>query len=111
MTQLTEKAALKIVEISNAEGIGHYIVRAKVVGGGCAGFQFDLSFDDQIMSDDELIEIDDYYGTVKIVIDQISFQYLDESTIDWVDGLIGAGFKFINPKATGSCGCGNSFSF
>lgn len=111
MIQLTEKAALKIVEISNAEGIGHYSVRAKVMGGGCAGFSYDMSFDDQVGDMDEVIEITDYYGTVKVVIDQISYQYLDDSTIDWIDGLIGAGFKFINPKATGSCGCGNSVSF
>lgn len=111
MIELTEKAALKIIEISDAEGIGHYVVRAKVMGGGCAGFSYDMSFDDQITDMDEVIEVTDHWGTVKIVIDQISFQYLDESTIEWQDGLIGAGFKFINPKATGSCGCGNSVSF
>ena len=111
MIELTEKAALKIIEISNAEGIGHFSVRAKVRGGGCAGFSHDMDFDDSITNDDEVTEVTDYYGTVKIIIDQISYQYLDESTIDWIDSMIGGGFKFVNPKATGSCGCGNSVSF
>jgi len=111
MITITEKAAQKIVEISDAEGIGHYVVRAKIMGGGCAGFSYDMTFDDKINDSDEVVEMTDFYGTIKVVIDQISYQYLDESTIDWMDGLIGAGFKFINPKATGSCGCGNSVSF
>jgi len=111
MIQLTEKAAKQIVEISNAEGIGHFIIRAKIVGGGCAGFIHDLCFDDKISDMDELIEFNDYYGTVKVVIDPLSFQYLDGVTIDWVDGPFGSGFKFNNPNITGSCGCGSSFSF
>lgn len=111
MIQITEKAAQKIIEISDSEGIGHYVVRAKVMGGGCAGFSYDMSFDDQIGEMDEVIEQTDFYGTVKVVIDPLSFTYLDGSTIDWLDGLIGAGFKFVNPNATGSCGCGNSVSF
>lgn len=111
MIHLTEVAAKKIVEISEAEGIGHTTIRVKILGGGCAGFSYDMQFDDTISDMDEVFEITDHWGTAKIVVDQISFQYLDEATIDWVDGLIGAGFKFINPKATGSCGCGNSVSF
>ncbi len=111
MIQLTEKAAKQIVEISNAEGIGHFSVRAKVIGGGCAGFTHDLTFDDQIGEMDEVAEFTDYYGTVKVIVDPLSFQYLDETTIDWVDHQFGAGFKFINPNVTGSCGCGSSVSF
>jgi iron-sulfur cluster assembly protein len=70
-----------------------------------------MTFDDQISDVDEVIEVTDHYGSIKIIVDQISYQYLDESTIDWIDSMIGGGFKFINPKATGSCGCGNSVSF
>jgi len=111
MIYLTEKAAIKIIEIADAEGIGHNMVRARVVGGGCAGFSHDMIFDDKVGELDEVTEFTDHYGTVKVVIDPLSFQYLDETTIDWVDGPIGAGFKFINPNVTGSCGCGSSVKF
>lgn len=111
MIQITEKAALKIKEISDSEGIGHYNVRVRVVGGGCAGFTYDMYYEEKIGDMDEVVEITDYYGTIKVVVDPLSFQYLDEVTIDYIDSQFGAGFKFINPKATGSCGCGSSVSF
>ena len=111
MIQLTEKAAKQIVEISNAEGIGHFTIRAKIIGGGCAGFTHDLYFDDQVSEMDEVSEFTDFYGTVKVVVDPLSFQYLDGVTIDYVESPIGAGFKFHNPNVTGSCGCGSSVSF
>lgn len=106
MIHLTEKAAKKIEEISNSDGIGHYIIRVKVVGGGCAGFTNDMYFDDQIGEMDEVTELDG----IKIISDPLSFQYLDESVIDYLDGPLGGGFKFNNPNVTGSCGCGSSFS-
>jgi iron-sulfur cluster insertion protein len=111
MIQLTEKAAKQIIEISNAEGIGHFSVRAKIVGGGCAGFTHDLCFDDQVSDMDEVSEFTDYYGTVKVVVDPLSFQYMEDVTIDYIDSPFGGGFKFINPAVTGSCGCGSSVSF
>lgn len=111
MVQVTEIAAKKIVEISEADGIGHYTVRVRVVGGGCAGFTYDMYYDDAIGDMDEVIEQTDFYGTIKVIIDPLSFQYLDEVTIDYVDSPFGAGFKFLNPKSTGSCGCGSSVSF
>ncbi len=111
MIHLTELAAKKIIEISEAEGIGHQTVRVKVIGGGCAGFSHDMGFEDNVTEMDEVIEVTDFYGTIKIVVDPLSFQYLDETTIDWLDGPIGAGFKFLNPNVTGSCGCGSSVKF
>lgn len=111
MIQITEKAALKIKEISDSEGIGHYNVRVRVVGGGCAGFTYDMYYEDKITDMDETVDITDYYGTIKVVVDPLSFQYLDDTTIDWVDSTFGAGFKFLNPNVTGSCGCGSSVSF
>ena len=111
MISLTEKAALKVKEISDSEGIGHYNIRVRVVGGGCAGFTHDMYFEDKIGEMDEVIEVTDFYGTIKIVVDPVSFQYLDETTIEWEDRPFAAGFKFINPKVTGSCGCGSSVSF
>lgn len=107
MIYLTEKAAKQIVEISEAEGIGHLIVRVKVIGGGCAGFTNDMVFDDQVGEMDEVFELDG----VKVVCDPLSFQYLDETTIDWVESPYGSGFKFLNPNVKGTCGCGSSVSY
>jgi len=111
MIYLTENAAKKVIEIAEAEGIGHNSIRVKVIGGGCAGFSNDMTFDDQSSDLDEVQEITDYYGTIKVICDALSFQYLDETTIDWFESPISAGFKFINPNTTGSCGCGSSISF
>ena len=107
MIYLTEKAAKMIKEISNADGVGHYIVRVKILSGGCAGFQHDLFFDDQIGETDEIFELDG----AKVIVDQFSFQYLNESTIDYMDTEFGGGFKVRDPKITGSCGCGKSISY
>ncbi len=104
---LTEKAAKKIEEIANAEGVGHFTIRAKVIGGGCAGMTNDIYFDDQILDTDEVTELDG----VKVVVDLMSFQYLDGTTIDYVDSEMGGGFKFLNPNVKSSCGCGQSQSY
>lgn len=103
---VTETAAAKIKEIREAEAIeSTYALRVKVMGGGCSGFQYDLYFD-------EAAEGDQHFESqgVKLVCDQMSFMYLMGTSIDYVEGLQGAGFKFSNPNTTGSCGCGNSFS-
>ena len=104
--QLTAVAAEKVLEIRRAEAIeDHYGLRVKVMGGGCAGFQYDLFFD-------EVAEGDNVFASsgVRLVIDAMSFMYLMGTEIDYVEGLQGAGFKFNNPNTTGSCGCGSSFS-
>ncbi len=103
---VTETAAAKIQEIRDAEAIEtSYALRVKVMGGGCAGFQYDLYFD-------EPVEGDNHFSSngVRLVCDQMSFMYLMGTSIDYVEGLQGAGFKFSNPNTTGSCGCGSSFS-
>jgi iron-sulfur cluster insertion protein len=105
MIHLTEKAVEKLKEIADAEG-ELCSIRVKVQGGGCAGFSYDLMFDSVLGELDEEMSQDG----VKIICDPISFQYLDEVEIDYVDSPIGSGFKFNNPNATGSCGCGSSFS-
>jgi iron-sulfur cluster insertion protein len=103
--QLTEIAAEKVKEIRAAESIeSHFGLRVKVVGGGCSGFQYDLYFDEAVEGDYALDSND-----VKILCDQMSFMYLMGTTIDYVETLHGAGFKFDNPNTTGSCGCGSSF--
>jgi iron-sulfur cluster insertion protein len=104
--QLTDVAAEKVREIRGTESIeDHYALRVKVMGGGCAGFQYDLYFDEHAEGD----YVFESSG-VKLLIDQMSFMYLMGTSIDYVEGLQGAGFKFNNPNSTGSCGCGSSFS-
>lgn len=106
MIQVTDLAVVKIKEISEAEDIGHLILRVKVKGGGCAGFTYDMYFEDVTSDLDEVTE----FGDVKIVIDPLSLQYMDGVTIDYTDGTISSGFKFINPNVKATCGCGSSFS-
>ena len=102
---LTPVAAEKVDEIRKAEDIeDSYSLRVKVIGGGCAGFQYDLFFDEYAEGDN----VFESHG-VKLVCDQMSFMYLMGTEIDYVEGLQGAGFKFNNPNTTGSCGCGSSF--
>ena len=88
MIQLTDNAGEKVRAIREEEDLGDQGLRIKVVGGGCAGFSYDLYFEDETMS----------------------LQYLSGTTIDYVEGLHGAGFKFLNPSAKSTCGCGSSFS-
>jgi len=106
MLGLTEKAAEKVREIQAAENIEpSYGLRLRVVGGGCSGFAYDLYFD-QVTEMDRTF---DSHG-VKLVVDQMSLQYLAGTTVDYVEGLQGAGFKFGNPNVKSTCGCGSSFS-
>lgn len=103
---VTETAAAKIQEIREAEAIeASYSLRVKVMGGGCSGFQYDLYFD-EVAEGDMRFES----NGVQLIADQMSFMYLMGTQIDYVEGLQGAGFKFLNPNTTGSCGCGSSFS-
>jgi iron-sulfur cluster insertion protein len=106
MLSLTAKAAEKVKEIQAAESIdATYGLRLRVVGGGCSGFAYDLYFDQRLDSDRTF----DSHG-VKLVVDQMSLQYLAGTTVDYVEGLQGAGFKFVNPNVKSTCGCGSSFS-
>jgi iron-sulfur cluster insertion protein len=106
MIALTNKAAEKVREIRESEGLGEQGLRVRVIGGGCSGFSYDLFFEDEISDMDETFES----NGVRIHIDMMSHQYLDGTEIDYVEGLHGAGFKFINPNAQATCGCGSSFS-
>src|SRR4029453_6500347 len=80
-------------------------LRLRVIGGGCAGFQYDLYFEDSPTDLDETFES---HG-IRVYIDPLSYQYLDGTEIDYVEGVHGSGFKFGNPNVTGTCGCGSSF--
>src|SRR5581483_6228849 len=106
MLALTAKAAEKVKEIQSAENIeASYGLRLRVVGGGCSGFAYDLYFDQALETDRTF----DSHG-VKLLVDQMSLQYLAGTTVDYVEGLQGAGFKFGNPNVKSTCGCGSSFS-
>lgn len=103
---LTDKAVSKVREIREAEGLGEQGLRVRVIGGGCSGFTYDLFFEDEISDLDQTFES----GGIKLYVDMMSFQYLEGVEIDYVEGLHGAGFKFLNPNAKSTCGCGSSFS-
>lgn len=105
MIQITEKAALKIKEIlteENKEGFG---LRVGVKGGGCSGLSYSLSIDDKAADHDHVFE----GNGVRLFVDPKSLLYLAGTHLDYTDGLNGSGFKFENPNATKTCGCGSSF--
>ncbi len=104
--QLTEPAAEMVKVAMRREGLTGHALRVSVVGGGCSGFQYNLNFDSDVRADDTVLE---QFG-VRLLVDATSAQYLHGTTIDYVKGLHGAGFKFLNPKASRTCGCGSSFS-
>ena len=107
LVTLTPKAIEMVKETLAREGLGSdYGLRVGVVGGGCSGFQYSLNFDNQAKEDDQIVEV----GGVRLFIDSMSVQYLQGVTIDHVSSLHGAGFKFLNPNASRTCGCGSSFS-
>src|SRR5678815_1053464 len=106
MITITEKAADKVKEIADAEALQGQGLRLRVVGGGCSGFSYDLYFEDQPTDMDETFQA----NGVNLYIDPLSYQYLDGTEIDYVEGLHGSGFKFNNPNVKGTCGCGSSFS-
>lgn len=106
MITITEKAAAKVKDIASSEALEGQGLRLRVIGGGCAGFSYDLYFEDKIGDMDEEFES----NGVKLYVDPLSFQYLEDTEIDYVEGAHGAGFKFNNPNTKGTCGCGSSFS-
>jgi iron-sulfur cluster assembly accessory protein len=104
--KLTESAAEMAKAAMQREGLTGHGLRVAVVGGGCSGFQYSLSFDNAPRPDDTVVE----QNGVRVFVDSTSAQYLRGTIIDYVSGLHAAGFKFINPNATRTCGCGSSFS-
>lgn len=104
--RITDIAAGKVLEIREAEGIEDDMsLRVRVVGGGCAGFSYDLYFDAKTDLDQRF----DVNG-VDVVVDEMSLMYLMGTEIDYIESLQGAGFKFNNPNVKSTCGCGSSFA-
>lgn len=107
MIHVTDKAKEQISTLRNEEGHPETAnVRVSVKGGGCSGLMYDLIFDSQISDKDDVFED----KGVKVIVDRKSLLYLLGTTLDFTDGLNGKGFQFVNPNASRTCGCGESFS-
>jgi len=107
MISVTDSAKEQIKELRKKEGYDQeFNVRVAVKGGGCSGLMYDLDFDNKIDDTDEIFED----KGIKILVDKKSMLYLLGTTLDYSDGLNGKGFQFINPNASRTCGCGESFS-
>ena len=103
---ITENASKQIFELQDSNRKTGEYFRIKVDGGGCAGFQYNFIFTNKKDNNDLILKKDN----VTVLIDDISYNLVKGSTIDYVTELIGSSFKIINPQATSSCGCGTSFS-
>ena len=106
MLSLTDSAAQKVRRLREEEGDNGLMLGVYVTGGGCSGFSYGFRFDSDMNEDDANFD----NGDVTLVIDSLSYQYLQGSTVDYTEGLEGARFIVDNPNATTSCGCGSSFS-
>jgi iron-sulfur cluster insertion protein len=106
VVSVTESAARRVAFLAQQEGTAGLMLRIAVSGGGCSGFQYGFSFDDETKEDDHVFERDG----VKVVVDDVSLDLLAGSEIDFVEDLMGASFQIRNPNASASCGCGSSFA-
>lgn len=102
---ITEKALVKIKEIIDQED-EDVMLRVFVTGGGCSGFQYGFVLEEELSEDDTMVE----KNGIKVVVDPLSYQYLDGAEIDIKEELMGTNFVINNPNATNTCGCGSSFS-
>jgi len=102
---LTESAAVAIQDLMAKRELQNHALRVFVSGGGCSGFQYGMALEENVRQQDFVFE---QHG-VKVVVDEVSIQYLKGATVDYVDEIMGSGFKIENPNAVASCGCGNSF--
>ncbi|MCX4188002.1 iron-sulfur cluster insertion protein ErpA [Methylophaga sp. OBS4] len=102
----TEAAATKVSELIADEGNDQLKLRVFITGGGCSGFQYGFTFEEEVSAGDTQVE----KGGVTLLIDPASYQYLVGAEIDYTDGVEGSQFVIRNPNATTTCGCGSSFS-
>ncbi len=105
-------AADKVAELIEEEANPNLKLRVYITGGGCSGFQYGFTFDEAIAEDDTVIETrcSNGEGSVKLLIDAMSYQYLQDAEIDYIQGIQGEQFVIRNPNAKTTCGCGSSFS-
>jgi iron-sulfur cluster assembly accessory protein len=104
---LSAKAVEMVRDAMTRENLDGYGIRIGVVGGGCSGFQYSMDFENAERDGDSIYEQDG----IKLYVDPMSSMYLQGVTVDYVVGLQGAGFKFTNPNARNTCGCGQSFTY
>ena len=102
MITITESARLKMADILAEENNPNLRVRAFVQGGGCSGFQYGFTLDDQQNEDD--------FDVDGVLVDSMSMQYLSYATLDYKEAQFGSSFTIVNPNAATTCGCGSSFS-
>ncbi len=102
----TDSAVAKVAGLIAEENNEALKLRVFISGGGCSGFQYGFTFDDEVNDDDTIVE----KGGVTLLIDAMSYQYLVGAEIDYTEGLEGARFVINNPNAQTTCGCGSSFS-
>ncbi len=102
----TDSAANKVRSLIEEEQNGNLKLRVFITGGGCAGFSYGFTFDEDVAEDDTAVE----NAGVTLLVDPMSFQYLAGSEVDYKEGLQGSQFMINNPNATTTCGCGSSFS-
>lgn len=103
---LTDSAAAKVRKLREGEGNPDLKLRVYITGGGCSGFSYGFTFDEEVKEGDSLFT----NGDVTMVVDAMSIQYLVGSDVDYTEGLQGSQFLIKNPNATSTCGCGSSFS-
>jgi iron-sulfur cluster insertion protein len=103
---LSERAADKVRRLMEVEGNPDLKLRVFITGGGCSGFSYGFTFDDEIADDDAVV----HRGEVTLLVDALSYQYLTGSEVDYREDLQGSQFVIANPNATATCGCGNSFA-
>lgn len=106
MIQISEETANEVKRIKQEQNLEDYFLRCGVIGGGCAGLSYSLGFDKTITENDI---IEEQHG-IKVVCDNKSNLYISKATLEFSKDLLGGGFKFINPMAKSTCGCGQSFS-
>jgi len=108
MVTVSEKALEHVIELMMEQGISPdtHFLRVGVKGGGCSGLSYAMDFDDNLTDMDEVVDL----NSLKVVIDKKSVLYLYGTELDYSDGLNGRGFNWINPSASRTCGCGESFA-
>lgn len=106
MIEITNSAVAKITDLLAEENNPNLKLRTFVQGGGCSGFQYGFTFDEEQAEDDFIVE----KNGIILLVDSMSMQYLTGATIDYKDELMGASFTIQNPNAESTCGCGSSFS-
>jgi iron-sulfur cluster assembly protein len=107
LISITERAAKELRRIVDDQKLPEStVLRVGVKGGGCSGFSYSLGFDDTVHEDDQVAETDGF----RVVCDPKSFLYLNGTQVDFEESLMGRGFKFGNPNASKTCGCGESFT-